>query len=229
MGPECSDPQQLREIAEQFQSLGHNCEFGLFQRRSQCEALGLLRFSSISMRKLLLGIRTGFSGIDDAALLQLPIRAGEYWGKHAVYGLYYHTFKKEGVIDLNRLLRTELGRLSYLARMLMEQIERSEKIFVVQRSDPPLLLREVLPLLQEMRRHNSSVPLLWVTEADEADLALVGRVETLGDRFYHGYIDRLAPVENAHDLSFECWASICSAVVAEESRIKSRDHNRPVK
>ncbi len=55
----------IPQIAMQFESVGENCEFGLWQRRCDSEPLGLLRFSSTFMRNLIRGIQTGFEGLGE--------------------------------------------------------------------------------------------------------------------------------------------------------------------
>ncbi len=53
----------LAELALQFESLGINCLFGLFQRRCGVEPLGLLRFAGLHYPDLVDGIESAFNGI----------------------------------------------------------------------------------------------------------------------------------------------------------------------
>jgi hypothetical protein len=48
---------------------------------------------------------------------------------------------------------------------------------------------------------------LWVEVADDAHPP--GFVERIGPTLMKAYIDRFAPGENAHDLSIECWITLC--------------------
>ena len=203
----------LPTLAQRFQSLGQNCEFGLFQRRCGTEPLGLFRFSSIFLPQLLRGLETRFLEIGNVSDIYFENRVDEYLGRHKVYGLDYHTFTKPGDVDLDSFTKSQAARLAYLARRLMDQIENSEKIFVIQRVRPKLNLREVIPLLRVLRSYNEKIALLWVTEADPESNDLAGRVECLGSHFYHGYIDRLAPGEDAKDLSFDRWVELCRTVM----------------
>ena len=206
-------PEELQQIAERFQSLGQNCEFGLWQRRCNAEPLGLLRFASIHMEHLLHGLRTDFAGVDDPSLLKIePNKAdGEFMGHHAYYGLDYHTGKSAAKTKLSKFTKEEPERLGYLARMLLEQIDTAERIFVAHRFD--LLNDEnVMPLFLALRARNPEAQLLYVTGLGGANPALAGRVEQTAPGLFHGYLARLAPSENAYDLDFDGWLKLCAAV-----------------
>ena len=85
----------IPEIALKFESLGENCEFGLFQRRCDAEPLGLLRFSSTFMRNLIRGIDNGFDGLGTIEDIDPRLEGGarkEYMIHEKKYTLVYHTF-----------------------------------------------------------------------------------------------------------------------------------------
>lgn len=198
------------QLANSYQSLGQNCEFGLFQRKCGTEPIGLLRFASIYIARLIHGIETEFDDIAAQGNLTLLRHTnGEWYGHHSFYGLDYHTFKYNDDIDPVRYLYHEKDRLTLLARVLMEQICGAEKIFVVQ--SKTLTLRKVIPLLYLLRLYNNSNKLLWVSEAESQEK--VGSAEIVVPGLCRGQIDRLAPDENAHDLSFEIWLGICNAAI----------------
>jgi hypothetical protein len=208
--------ESLLALGKQFQSLGQNCEFGLVQRRLGAEPMGLLRFASISLDKLLVGVQSQFAGIDSPELLKMELTApgGEYMIRHQTYGLDYHTFYKEGQIDPATLLGREPMRLRLLARLLLEEIQTAYRAFVVQRADPPLTLQQVLPLYQALRRHNPDVRLLFVVPLGVEYSSLVGRVQRLAAGLFQGYVRRLAPGDNAHDLDLSPWIQVCATVAA---------------
>jgi hypothetical protein len=189
-----------------FQSLGQNCEFGLFQRQCGAEPLGILRFASIEVSKLIEGLELGFAdvGSDD---LQLAKDSKKEWhGRHKRYGLNYHTFNFDEEMPPN-FLQKERARLDYLARQFREQLNDAEKILVIQGRE--MNLEQVLPVLHLLRQYSPRNRLLWVTPTDEAVRS--GTVDILAPGFCRGYVDRLAPPDNAHDLSFDCWLQICAA------------------
>ena len=120
--PGMSEPEpealEQKSEAQRFQSLGQNCEFGLFQRKCGAEPAGLFRFSSIFLPQLLEGLQNRFSGIGEVDNLEFVPEVEEYIGRHKLYGLDYHTFTKPGKVDLGAFTKSEAARLAYLARLL---------------------------------------------------------------------------------------------------------------
>jgi hypothetical protein len=208
----------LRALGQRFESLGVNCEFGLVQRKMGAEPLGLLRFAFIDLKVLIQGIDSGFAGIEDPANLDYIVQkdSRELMGRHGLYGLDYHTERFEGDVDPADFKRRDLRRLVFLARALMDQIAGAEKIFVIQREFLPIGLNLALEVLRALRRRGPRASLLWVAREETGAPGRVGRVERLGPGFYRGWIDRLAPIENAFDFSFAPWLAICAAVAAFE-------------
>src|ERR1041384_3955367 len=70
----------LRELMLRFESIGENCEFGLVQRRCGAEPLGLFRFASAPLPKLLAGLGARFEGLShpDNLDVQLSQNGREY-------------------------------------------------------------------------------------------------------------------------------------------------------
>ena len=58
-----------------------------------------------------------------------------------------------------------------------------------------------------LNRHGEAT-LLWVVPAEKDRPA--GTVEVVMPGLLKGYIDRFAPDDNAHDLSFEGWLRVCA-------------------
>lgn len=203
-------PQLPRDqMIMRFESLGDNCEFGLVQRLMGAEPLGLLRFSYIELRQLLRGLRCGFDRLGDPDTTEISTFGvdKEIVVRESLYGMTYHTYQYESQIDLDTVHRQQITRLSFLRRKLLEDIGNGEKIFVLKRT-PPLRPEEVLPLyavLNELGRNW----LLWMLPSDKAHPP--GTVELLLPGLLRGYIDRFAPNENAHDLSFAAWTAVCEA------------------
>lgn len=206
------DGADISKIATAFQSLGQSCEFGLFQRRCQAEPLGLMRFASVWPFALYQALAERFNKIDDLDMLSLEASApgGELMGYHAIYGLDYHTFIFEGSVDVAQVTANESKRLGYLARMMIEQLETNDKFFV--RRGGFSERTELRALHMAMRHYHADARLLYVDEAPPGARNLAGRVEWLAPGLYKGYLDRFAPPENAHDLSFDVWLRICETV-----------------
>lgn len=96
------EPEFKRCIDERFESLGQNCEFGLLQRRCGAEPLGLLRFSSVRLERLIHGIRANFEGIDAPNDVRLHCEKGrdEFASDQARCQMDYCTFRKPRQLDV---------------------------------------------------------------------------------------------------------------------------------
>lgn len=199
----------LSQLAVKFESLGENCEFGLFQRRCDAEPLGLLRFSSTFMRNLIRGINNRFEGLGSAEDIDPRLEGDqrrEYMIHEKKFGLVYHTFVYEGQRSIWLMREQESARLKFLLRKFMEELEASEKIFVYKRN-AVVSEEEVLPLHMALNQYGENT-LLWVVPAEPG--RLVGTVEVAMPGLLKGYIDRFAPDDNAHDFSFDGWLNICA-------------------
>lgn len=199
----------IPEIALRFESLGENCEFGLFQRRCEAEPLGLLRFSSTFMRNLIRGIDNSFEGLGEIEDIDPRLEGGarkEYMIHEKKFGLVYHTFVFEGQRSVWLMREQESARLKFLRRKFMEELESTDKIFVY-KFGAGVSDEEILPLYMALNCYGEAT-LLWVVPA-ERDRP-TGAVEVVMPGLLKGYIDRFAPEDNAHDLSFDGWLRICA-------------------
>ncbi|HET6608368.1 MAG TPA: hypothetical protein VFG62_16950, partial [Rhodopila sp.] len=199
----------IPHIAMQFESLGENCEFGLWQRRCDSEPLGLLRFSSTFMRNLIRGIDNGFAGLGEPEDIDPRLEGGdrkEYMIHEKKFGLVYHTFVYEGQRSVWLMREQEAARLKFLRRKFLEELDGSGKIFVYKFSGS-VTDEEILPLHMALNQQSGST-LLWVVPAERDRPP--GTVEVLWPGLLKGYIDRFAPNDNAHDLSFEGWLRVCA-------------------
>ncbi len=201
------------QLATRFESLGDNCEFGLVQRRCGAEPLSLLRFSNIELPQLLLALDAGFDGLGDRAGLELSLGPGprpELVLFDRSYALTFHTFQHAGEQEEDLLLNQQAQRLAFLRRKLLEDLSVGEKIFVIRRN-PPLTEAEALPVWTAIDRHGPG-RLLWATLADEDHPP--GTVEQAGPGLLRGYLGRLAPDADAHDMEFETWLEVCANALA---------------
>ena len=191
-----------------FESLGDNCEFGLVQRRCGAEPLGLLRFSNLTLPQLMRGLDNGFADLGDPANMQFGLDSGEpreYVLQDRAYGLVFHTFIHEGQAVESELIEQQAARLLFLRRKLLEDLAEGEKIFVVKRNGE-ITEPEALALHAALRRHGPNT-LLYVVQGDSEHP--LGTVERVAPGLLRGYVDRLAPPSNAHDLSLGAWLAVC--------------------
>jgi hypothetical protein len=195
----------LSELALKFENLGENCEFGLVQRRLGAEPLGLLRFSSTPILKLIDALNLRFEGLGRPELVEVRASEKEYMVLDKKFGFLYHPWVSLGDADPKEIHARECGRLPFLVSKLIDDLEEGEKIFVyhgMRKLSETIVLR----LVEALRRY-SKATLLWVEVEDEAHPA--GTVKELTEGLLKGYIDRFAPGENAHDISLEPWIAIC--------------------
>jgi hypothetical protein len=197
------------ELVAKFESLGDNCEFGLFQRRCGAEPLGLLRFSTAWLRPVIRGLDSEFAGLGDPEHVDPQLDAngqGEWIVYEQQYLLRYHTFIWEHQANRDQVRDQESRKLKFLRRKLMEDVANASKTFVYKRAAYPLSLEEIMPLFLALNRHVDN-QLLWVVEADDGHP--VGTVEGVLPGLMRGYINRFAPGEMVPQLSVSGWLAVC--------------------
>jgi hypothetical protein len=195
------------ELMMRFESLGENCEFGLVQRSCGAEPLGLFRFASAPLPKLLAGLEAGFEGLSDADNLdvQLSSNGREYMVYDKRFQLLYHAWVSAEEMSAGEVHQREMRRLPLLIRKLIEDLREAEKIFIFHGMEP-LGEEEARRLLALLRSYGPNT-LLWIEGADAEHPP--GTVAWIGEGLLKAYIDRFAPGEDAHDLSLDCWIAIC--------------------
>ena len=209
------------ELVKEFESLGDNCEFGLFQRSYDAEPLGLFRFSTVNLPPLLRGIRMSFAGLDVPADI-LPVLEDtpkEWLVYQRQYQLRYHTFKREHEATETEIRAREVKRLGFLRRKLLTDLESSAKIFVYKR-EKAIEFEEILPLFVDLNEHGLNT-LLWVVPARAPYEP--GTVEELLPGLLRGHIDKLPSTHTPGDLSQIGWLEICVSAYCLGCR-----HNAPV-
>lgn len=198
----------LDELIARFESLGENCEFGLVQRRCGAEPLGLFRFASAPLPRLIAALDARFDGFGarDNIAVEVSATGREYMIDDRRFGLLYHAWVLLGEMTPEAIHAREVRRLPLLVRKLIEDLTSGDKIFVCHGMDAGLDQAVVRQLLASMRRYGPGT-LLWVERADEEHPP--GTVELTEPGLLKAYIDRFAPGEDAHNLSFSCWIAIC--------------------
>jgi hypothetical protein len=168
-----------------------------------------LRFSGSFSHDIVRGIEQEFEGIgepdDIAPRLEGENGQREYMIHERKYGLVYHTFVYEGDRTIDLMRQQESTRLKFLRRKFIGELDAGEKIFVFKRATP-VPESEILPLFMALNRRQSNT-LLWLVPAEPGRPS--GTVEVLMNGLFKGYIDRFAPSDNAHDLSFDEWVKVC--------------------
>ncbi len=195
------------ELLSAFESLGDNCEFGIAQRLSGCEPLGLLRFTATPLPSLIDLLLHEGGGIGDPTTIELDLRGEpqEYILTEKRYNLTYHTFIYADQMPAARVRHRESQKLTLLRRRMLDDLKSARRIYVVKHN---VALREedVISLFL-LLRHYGANRLLYVAPAEIDNPP--GSVELLMPGLARGYIDRFAPYDNAADVSLECWLAIC--------------------
>ncbi len=200
------------ELMLRFESIGENCEVGLVQRQCGAEPLGLLRFSSTPLPRLLKALRSRFGGMGEPGALEVEVAASgrEYMIYDKIFGFRYHAWVKLGEMEPAAILARELRRVPFLVRKLVEDLEDGSKIFVFH-GMKPLTDLEALDLAICVRMYGPGT-VLWVECADAINPP--GSVVEIAPGLLKGHVDRFAPGENAHDLSLDCWMALCRNALA---------------
>ena len=207
----------LSDIATQFESLGTNCEFGIFQRRCGAEPLSLLRFAGLPYTHLLDALDADFTGIDDPAQLSCTVEGlrPEWMVRHKAYELSFHTFQAPSQTSASGVAAQQSRLLAYRRDRLMELLATGEKLFVVMRPES-LSASQALPLLARLRARGPNA--LLFAARDTGDPA--GSVTMLAPGFYRGSLDGIASAIDGEivdretwltDEAFAAWLSICAA------------------
>jgi hypothetical protein len=194
-----------------FESLGENCEFGLAQRRCGAEPLGLLRFASAPLPKLLAALRARFAGMGaaDNIVVELSSNGREYMVHDRAFGFTYHAWVKLGEQTPAEIHAREARRVPFLVRKLIADLAEGEKIFVFHGMEP-LRLSDARNLAAAIRRHGPGT-LFWVEVADAAHPP--DTVEWVEEGLLKGYIARFAPGEDANDFLLGGWVALCGQAI----------------
>jgi hypothetical protein len=208
----------LADLMMCFESLGENCEFGLVQRRCGAEPLGLLRFASAPLPKLLAALRARFAGFGDPQNLVIALSdsGSEFMVHDRVFGLTHHAWVKPGELTPEQIHAREVRRVPFLARKLLEDLSLGEKIFVYHGMDG-LSFAEATDLAAAVRSYGPGI-VFWVELADAHNPP--GSLVWAANGLLKGYIDRFAPGADAHDFALESWIHLCrdAALVAHGGR-----------
>jgi len=211
--------EELAGLMMRFESLGEDCEFGLVQRRCGAEPLGLLRFSSSPLPKLVAAMEAKFEGLGNPDMIKVELASNgrEYMVLDKRFGLYYHAWVLAGEKSPEEVHARECARLPFLSNKLLEDLQAADKIFVY-RGMKPLAESDMLKLAATMRNFGPTT-LLWVEVADEEHEA--GSVEEVATGLLRGNIERFAPANNAHDFDLDAWIGICHNAEALRRTLKS--------
>lgn len=198
-----------------FLSLGDNCEFGLIQRSASAEPVDLLRFATFflpgkrRLERLIEALEVEFEGLGDPETLRCELHGSpgnrEYIIRDSRWGLFYHTNRGEGTIDVGKLLAQQAATLQLRKRKLISELKSSKRISVWKSNDGSTDA-DIRRLIAALQRYGRNL-LLWVQRADATHPP--GSVEYDGQGLLKGYVSRFAPYEKASDICVEPWLMVC--------------------
>jgi tetratricopeptide (TPR) repeat protein len=208
---------ELRELALQFESLGGQmlgCEFGIFQRDCGAEPVGLLSWADMPCQGLIAALESRFDGIGtepNTELVRSSIDGGRaaYCTRDRRGFMLMWTFIGEDEVPFDRIHASVCRRLQFLARKLIEDLERGDRVFVYRVTDRTLTEAELARLHAAMRSYGDNT-LLYVRYQDAGHPN--GSVELAGPGLMLGYIDRfkVSPSgEVSASLPTASWLTLC--------------------
>jgi hypothetical protein len=152
-----------KDLAEQFNSLGDNCEFGFVQRHFGAEPLGAFRFSNPKADKILQGIQTRFEGLGRNAHAKLDAQTPPEWIIiEPDYHLRQHTFIRKGNPREVSIHADAAQFFTLTKRELLDDLDAGDKFFVI-KSVPNLPLESAEKIAAAMRLYGPNW-LLWVVD-----------------------------------------------------------------
>ncbi|MBY6241821.1 lipopolysaccharide assembly protein LapB [Methylosinus sp. Sm6] len=206
--------EDARTLLLSFESLGHNCELGLVQRRFGAEPLGLLRFNRVEIGGLIEAAANRFDGMGAPGRTALTTHPnGEYFIEDRRWGLAMHTFIYKWSEDAERLHPKLCRRVAFLKDKLLADLAEGRKTFVFSSST---LRFEQLLMLHSALASCGDVALLHVRPIGAPSAGFprgeAGRVIEARPRLFVGYLSR--PGSNARgewNVPFDEWLDICRA------------------
>jgi hypothetical protein len=199
----------LIDLLAQFESLGHNCEFGLMQRALGAEPLGLLRFGGLQPENLLPGLENAFEGINDPQAMQVTTGMvngrEEYLIRDGRYAVDLHTNQFGGDVTAERLIAKMVPHLAFLQRLFAETLRDASRIFVLHH---PVFhdVSRVLPILNRLQQYGPN-SLLYITEHPTVP---PGTLVQEQPNLFHGYTDFLPPMHEGDKSNLAAWISLCA-------------------
>jgi hypothetical protein len=200
----------IPELATHFESLGHNCEFGLAQRHMGQEMLGLLRFAGITPRRLVEALDLEFDGIDAPGNLTTFLSNADDPGSEIIvrdtrYGIHIHSDRYDSTTTRQEVLDIFYRNLAFLRRKFLEDLRNGGKIFVYQHWEARSLAH-AKPILNMLRSHGPNT-LLFVTQDDTKPTGTVVQVQ---EDLFQGSIAAFAPITDMSVVDAAAWIHICA-------------------
>jgi hypothetical protein len=192
------------QVLSRFESLGSNCEFGLAQRYSGLEPLGLFRFTSSQLPDLLRGLDTKFADYGSPGDLELFDGPEHHvFCRSKALNYTYNTLRLSAETDMEAALPQEYQKVAYLKTRFFEELSLGEKIYV---RNGTYQAEEIRTLVRALRQHGPA-RLLWVNEASGDHVA--GDVRWFEDGVVEGFMERHKLFDMAASVPLRDWIELC--------------------
>ena len=192
----------------EFQSLGGNCEFGFIQRRTACEASGLLRFTYSPIEGLIHALSTNFEEFGAPGDLQIGITPhNAYYAVSRRYEFWSNLTLHVGEADPDVLLKDAYSKVEHLKAKIIQELTEGSRIFVRK-----LIYDETQEqferLVAEIRRYGMAT-ILHVKESGNPDVAdndyVPLEVKWVAPGVLEGTVRRFSHMDRAWDIDHEPW------------------------
>lgn len=207
---------EIRELLLRFESLGHDCEFGLVQRHYGLEPMGLLRWNLVRHGDLVAALNARFAGVGEPEFTDLWFAddMSETFVVDKRWGLHMHTYKRPNAVNKATLLPQMCKRSAYLRDKLLEDLAEGQKTFIFQ---SPHIDLSGLTILDDAIKSCGNVRLLCVkvSDFDPSHAPLNGRpgeVFRIRPNLFVGFLGRRGNSDGAWNIAFDDWLTICSNV-----------------
>lgn len=222
--PPASDEQaQNIALVTRFESIGENCEFGLFQRAVGAEPLGLLRFAGITPDHFVKALSSQLSGIGNPNFTRMNTEGTEYVTRDTRYGMAMHTFITPGAAEREKIFEMACKKIQFLRRKLIEDLEEGSKILVYSVIGKASAAQRE-KMLTAVKNYGPN-KILFVYEEGTVNFP-ANAVTLLSEDMAIGIRPRRPEnVPLNSDIPISAWLAICRDALSVFRLEKSRDHN----
>jgi tetratricopeptide (TPR) repeat protein len=197
---------ERKDFFLQFEGLGSNCEFGLVQRLTGVEPLGLLRWATITVDHLVACLEARFEGVGAPENTRLNVtHTGEYALSDTRY-FSMHTFIREGQMPPDKLYTQMCRRLVFLKNKLLADLKACEKILVYKMPHGLLRDDDAFRIHDALNLYPGNILLCVGKPRRPEQNHTVNRIR---DGLFVGYISELEADPQFVRHHLDAWVEIC--------------------